>query len=221
MANTNTYDNKNEAVHFMSFNDDNINLGRELYFGTGAGKKMMRCLSKAKIARIMSPFLPVVSNNPESLFQKLLYAMRQNKELQVAFVTRKDNNQIEFIKNLVNALNSNGNNKVSDKKQQGFFQKLFDRQKEKEELDIDFRSDRLRCFFMDDYKLDPNKKPYSLHAKLYIIDDTDVYWGSYNFTDDGIFKNIESSMHTTDPTVIKRTTNYYNSIVDKCIPNSF
>lgn len=220
----NTFDNKSEAIHFMSFNRNDINLGNELYFGTGAGKKMLVALSKARMVRIISPFLPAVSDKPDSLFRRIVYTMEDNKELQIAILTRKEKAQIEFVKNLVIALNSNGTAQLetNSKRQQGFFQKLFDRQKEKEEsAAFDFRCDRLRCFFIDDYQLAQNKKPYSLHAKLYIVDDTDVYFGSYNFTDDGVYKNIESSMHTTDPTVISRTTNYYNSIIDKCIVNSF
>lgn len=223
MSVTNPYESKSEAAYHMAFNNDKINLGSELYFGTGAGKKMLARLQSASFIKIISPFLPKVSDKSDSLFQFLLKKLEDNKNLKISFVTRKGKEQINFMKSLINALN--GNDKIEipqeSRKPKGFFQNFFDRQKEKEEPLPDFRSDRVRCFFMDDYKIAPGKKPYSLHAKLYIIDQSDVYFGSYNFTDEGIYTNIESSMHTTDPIVIQRTLNYYDGIVDQCIPNSF
>lgn len=224
MSVSNPYENRSEVVYHMAFNNDNINLGSELYFGTGAGKKMIGRLQSANFIKIMSPFLPKVSDKSDSLFQFLLNKLNNNKNLKISFVTRKGQEQINFMKSLINALNGNDDrseNLKESRKPKGFFQNFFDRQKEKEEPLPDFRSDRVRCFFIEDYKIAPGKKQFSLHAKLYIIDQTDVYFGSYNFTDEGVYTNIESSMHTTDPIVIQRTLNYYDGIVDQCIPNSF
>lgn len=180
---TNSYQNRNETVYHMSFNNDAINLGSERYFGIGAGKKMINHFYNAKFVKIILPFLPKVSENPDSLFQELLLKLQKNKELKISFVTRKGEDQIVFMKSLIKALNGNNISEIcnENRKPREFFQNLFNRQKENEEPLPDFRSDRVRCFFMDDYKITPGKKPYSLHAKLYIIDHTDVFFGLYNF----------------------------------------
>lgn len=214
-----SYENCNEPVHYMSFDNYKINLGKELYIGTRAGTRMLGRLQNAKFVRVISPFLPAVSNRPDSLFMTILQKIQSNKGLQISFITRKGQSQTEFLEALINAVEGNCDpaSLSSAKQQNGFFINLF-RQKRKEIPDL--RSNRVRGFFMDDYKDDKGKPPYPLHAKVYIIDETDVFLGSYNLTDDGINKNIETSMHITDPIVIKRMINYYNGIVDKCIPSS-
>lgn len=177
MSITNPYEKRTEVAYHMTFSNNNINLGSELYFGTGAGKKMMGRLRSANFIKIMSPFLPKVSDKSDSLFQSLLEQLKTNRKLQISFVTRKGQERIYFMKSLINALNGNyeSENLKEAEKPKGFFQNLFNRQREEEEPFPDFRSDRVRCFFMDDHKITPGKKPYSLHAKLYINKEVGKY----------------------------------------------
>ena len=214
---------KNNGVqtYYTKFSDDNINLGNNLYFGTGAGRPLIRRLTTARFIKIMSPFLPKPSDDKNSLFFKLLEAMRINRNLQISIVTKKKPDQINFIKAFISALNGEdyGDN-IPAKQQRGFFQNLFRRPPEVAATkEKDYRSNRIKCFFIEDYNTGSDKS-YNLHTKLYIVDNTELYFGSCNFDDNGIFNNLESSMQTSDPIVIKKMTDYYDEIVNRCIKDS-
>ena len=177
--------NRNIQIQYTTFPESEINLGKELYFGTGAGKRLLK----------------------------------QNRNLQISIVTKKDSDQVNFIKAFVTALEGEDYCEyIPDNRQRGIFQNLFKRQSDKSPQK-DYRSNRIRCFFIDDFKSNGNK-PYNLHTKLYIVDNTDLFFGSFNFDDGGFLYNLESSMQTSDPIVISKMTEYYDEIVNGCIKDS-
>ena len=54
-----------------------------------------------------------------------------------------------------------------------------------------------------------------LHTKLYLFDTDDAIVGSANFTEGGLVKNIELSLHMKEEEAIDRLHEYFDKIVDK------
>lgn len=54
-----------------------------------------------------------------------------------------------------------------------------------------------------------------LHTKLYLFDDMDAIVGSANFTEGGLVRNVELSIHLNDEPAIDTLQDYYDDIVSK------
>lgn len=66
--------------------------------------------------------------------------------------------------------------------------------------------------------MDAGVKLYALiglHTKLYLFDETDAIVGSANFTEGGLIRNIELSIHLNDEPAIDSLHDYYDDIVSE------
>ncbi len=66
--------------------------------------------------------------------------------------------------------------------------------------------------------LDAGVKLYALiglHTKLYLFDEMDAIVGSANFTEGGLVRNVELSIHLSDEPAIDTLQDYYDDIVSK------
>lgn len=66
--------------------------------------------------------------------------------------------------------------------------------------------------------MDAGVKLYALiglHTKLYLFDETDAIVGSANFTEGGLVRNVELSIHLNDEPAIESLHDYYDDIVSE------
>lgn len=53
-----------------------------------------------------------------------------------------------------------------------------------------------------------------IHAKIYIIDDSVVYFGSLNFTNSGVEYNLETQIRTEDKDTVNEVIKLFNNLFD-------